>query len=109
LEQNDPMLTLDQLIAATTALPDDAKTILIDKIEESMTGQIDSASQTLCERDILLEGVKKAQARIAEIDRGEVQPVTLTGLRGIAKSPGAAPNDDDLQAEYTDYLAKKYQ
>jgi hypothetical protein len=41
------MLTLDQLIAAAIALPDAAKTILIDKIEESMTGQIDSAPQTL--------------------------------------------------------------
>jgi Protein of unknown function (DUF2281) len=34
---------------------------------------------------------------------------TLTGLRGIAKRPGAAPTDDDLQAEYTDYLTQKYQ
>jgi hypothetical protein len=61
------MLTLEQLITAATALPDDAKTILIDKIEESMTGQID--------RDLLSEGVKKAQSRIAEIDRGEVQTI----------------------------------
>jgi Protein of unknown function (DUF2281) len=34
---------------------------------------------------------------------------TLTGLRGIAKRPGAAPSDDDLKAEYTDYLTQKYQ
>jgi Putative addiction module component len=61
------MLTLDQLITAATALPDAAKTILIDKIEESMSGQID--------QDLLSEGVKKAQARIAEIDRGEVQTI----------------------------------
>jgi Protein of unknown function (DUF2281) len=38
-----------------------------------------------------------------------IPPGTLTGLRGIAKRPGAAPNDDDLQAEYTDYLTQKYQ
>jgi hypothetical protein len=30
------MLTLDQLISEATALPDAAKTILIDKIVESM-------------------------------------------------------------------------
>jgi Protein of unknown function (DUF2281) len=38
-----------------------------------------------------------------------IPPGTLTGLRGIAKRPGTAPNDDDLQAEYTDYLNQKYQ
>jgi hypothetical protein len=60
----------------------------------------------------LSEGVKKAQSRIAEIDRGEVKtipPGTLTGLRGIAKRLGTAPSDDDLKAEYTDYLTQKYQ
>ncbi len=34
---------------------------------------------------------------------------TLTGLRGIAKSPGTAPSDLELQSEYTDYLITKYQ
>ncbi|WP_042342564.1 DUF2281 domain-containing protein [Calothrix sp. PCC 7507] len=38
-----------------------------------------------------------------------ITPGTLTGLRGIAKRPGSAPNDDDLRAEYTDYLTQKYQ
>jgi hypothetical protein len=66
-----------------------------------MTGQID--------QDLLMAGMKQAQERIAEIESGAVQPVTLTGLRGIAKRAGAAPNDDDLQAEYTDYLTQKYQ
>jgi Putative addiction module component len=61
------MLTLDQLILEATALPDDAKALLIDKIAESMTRQID--------RDILTEGVKKAQERIAEIDSGAVQAI----------------------------------
>jgi Putative addiction module component len=61
------MLTLDQLISEATALPDAAKAILIDKIEESMTTQID--------QDILMEGVKKAQERIAEVDSGAVQPI----------------------------------
>ncbi len=40
------------------------------------------------------------------------QPIplgTLTGLRGIAKRPGTAPSDLELQSEYTDYLTKKYQ
>jgi hypothetical protein len=61
------MLTLEQLISEATALPDAAKALLIDKIVESMTGQID--------RGILTEGVKKAQERIAEIDRGTVQTI----------------------------------
>ncbi len=38
-----------------------------------------------------------------------IPPGTLTGLRGIAKRPGSAPSDPDLQAEYTDYLTQKYQ
>jgi hypothetical protein len=38
-----------------------------------------------------------------------IPPGTLTGLRGIAKRPASAPNDDDLKAEYTDYLTQKYQ
>jgi Putative addiction module component len=61
------MLTLDQLISEATALPDADKAILIDKIVESMTGQVDA--------DILMEGVKKAQERIAEIDCGAVQTI----------------------------------
>jgi hypothetical protein len=61
------MLTLDQLISEATALPDEAKALLIDKIVESMTGQVD--------RDMLMKGVQKAQERIAEIDRGTVQTI----------------------------------
>jgi Putative addiction module component len=61
------MLTLDQLISEATALPDAAKALLIDKIVESMTSQID--------RDISIEGVQKAQERIAEIDHGAVQTI----------------------------------
>ncbi|MCG8362628.1 MAG: DUF2281 domain-containing protein [Pseudanabaenales cyanobacterium] len=38
-----------------------------------------------------------------------IPPGTLTGLRGIAKRPGPDPSDDELQAEYTDYLIQKYQ
>jgi hypothetical protein len=61
------MITLDQLISEATALPDAAKAILIDKIMESMTEQVD---QTL-----LSEGIQKAQDRIAEIDSGTVQTI----------------------------------
>jgi Putative addiction module component len=61
------MLTLDQLISEAIALPDAAKALLIDKIVESMTSQMD--------RDILTEGVQKAQERIAEIDSGAVQTI----------------------------------
>jgi hypothetical protein len=38
-----------------------------------------------------------------------IPPGTLTGLRGIAKRPGLAKSDAELQAEYTDYLTQKYQ
>jgi Putative addiction module component len=61
------MLTLDQLISEATALPDAAKALLIDKIAESMTSQID--------RDILMAGIQKAQERMAEIDSGAVQTI----------------------------------
>jgi Putative addiction module component len=75
------MLTLDQLISEATALPDAAKAILIDKIVESMTTQI--------EQDILMAGVKKAQERIAEIDSGAVQAIpgdiALAQIRQLSK------------------------
>lgn len=74
------MLTLDQLIAEATALPDTDKAILIDKIVESMTGRID--------RDVLIEGIQKAQKRIAEIESGAVQ--TISG--DIALAQGRDPN-----------------
>jgi hypothetical protein len=61
------MQTLNQLISEATALPDADKAILIDKIMESMAEPID--------REFLLEGVKKAQERLAEIDCGSVQTV----------------------------------
>jgi Putative addiction module component len=81
LEQNDPMLTLDQLISEATALPDAAQAILIDKVVESMAGQVD--------RDILLEGVKKAQERLTEIDSGAVQTISgdiaLAQIRQLSK------------------------
>ena len=83
------MLTLEQLISEATALPDAGKAILIDKIVESMTEQVDSAPQTLCERDVLLVGVQKAQERLAEIDSGAVQTVpgdiALAQIRQLAK------------------------
>ena len=75
------MLTLDQLISEATALPDADKAILIDKIVASMKGQID--------RDILMEGVKKAQERIAEIDSSAVQTIpgeiALAQVRQLSK------------------------
>jgi hypothetical protein len=37
-----------------------------------------------------------------------IPPGTLTGLRGIIKRRDI-PNDEQLQAEYTDYLIEKYQ
>lgn len=38
-----------------------------------------------------------------------IPPGTLTGLRGIAKHPEPDPSDQELQADYIDYLAQKYQ
>lgn len=38
-----------------------------------------------------------------------IPPGTLTGLRGIAKHPEPVPSDQELQADYTDYLTQKYQ
>jgi hypothetical protein len=75
------MLTLDQLIAEATALTDVAKTILVEKIVESMAGEVD--------QDILIEGVKKAQERLAEIDSGAVQTIpgdiALAQIRQLSK------------------------
>ncbi|USR89439.1 addiction module protein [Phormidium yuhuli AB48] len=61
------MLTLKQIISEATALPDSDKAILIEKIMESMTEQL--------EVEPLREGVKIAQERLAEIDEGTVQTI----------------------------------
>jgi hypothetical protein len=61
------MLTLEQLISEATTLPDADKAILLEKIIESMSGQVD--------QNILSGGIKKAQERIAEIDSGAVQAI----------------------------------
>ncbi len=75
------MLTLEELISEATALPDEGKAILIDKIVESMAGEID--------RDILTAGVQKAQERLAEIDSGAVQTISgdiaLAQIRQLTK------------------------
>jgi hypothetical protein len=82
------MLTLDQLISEATALPDAAKTILIDKIVESMARQMD--------QDILMAGVKKAQERITEIDCGAVQTIDREKYEAIlAKVPDVEPEEYD--------------
>jgi hypothetical protein len=39
----------------------------------------------------------------------DIPPGTLTGLRGIAKQSEPAPSNEELQADYTDYLTQKYQ
>lgn len=61
------MQSLDRLIAEATALPDADKAVLIDKISESMMASRD--------RDGLAEEVRKAQERIAEVDRGNVKTI----------------------------------
>ncbi|PSN12656.1 addiction module component [filamentous cyanobacterium CCT1] len=69
------MLTLDQLIAEATALPDADKTILLERLVESMAEPLD--------QDLLLEGVQKAQKRLAEIEDGTVQ--TIPGEVALAQ------------------------
>ena len=49
------------------------------------------------------------QKQLAASQPKVLTPGILTGLRGIAKRPGTAPSDRELQAEYTDYLTQKYQ
>ncbi|MGA1623805.1 MAG: addiction module protein [Synechocystis sp.] len=61
------MLTLEQLIAEATALPDVEKTILMEKIVESMVDQTD--------QELLAESIHKAQKRLTEIDSGVVQAI----------------------------------
>jgi hypothetical protein len=61
------MLTLDQLIAEANALPAADKAILIDKLVESMMEQTESEAS--------IEGMRKAQERLAEIDSGAVQTI----------------------------------
>jgi hypothetical protein len=61
------MLTLNQIISEATALPDSDKAVLIEKLMESMTEQL--------EVEHLREGVKIAQKRISEIDEGTVQTI----------------------------------
>ena len=72
------MLTLDQLISEATALSDADKAILIDEIVESMTGKIQG--------DSLMENIKKAQERLAEIERGSIQ--TIPGDIALAQVRG---------------------
>lgn len=61
------MLSLDQIIAEATVLPDEDKTILIERLIESMAEQFD--------QDFLLEGIQKARERLAEIDNDTVQTI----------------------------------
>jgi hypothetical protein len=61
------MLSLEQIIAEATVLPDADKTILIEKLIESMAEQSD--------QDLLLKGIQKAQERLAEIDNGTIQAI----------------------------------
>ena len=49
------------------------------------------------------------QKQLATPQDQAISPGALTGLRGIAKRLGPDPSDDELQAEYTDYLTQKYQ
>jgi hypothetical protein len=56
-------------------VPDAAKAVLLDKIMESMTIQAD--------RDVLNEGIKIAQTRLAEIENSTVK--TIPGDIAIAQ------------------------
>jgi hypothetical protein len=69
------MLTLEQLITEATALPDADKTILIQRLVESMAEPMDE--------DMLREGIQNAQKRLAEIESGAVQ--TIPGKIALAQ------------------------
>ena len=38
-----------------------------------------------------------------------IPPGTLNNLRGLLKTNQPSPTDEELQADYTDYLIEKYQ
>jgi Putative addiction module component len=61
------MLTLEQLISEATTLSDADKAVLLEKIIESMAGQVD--------QNLLSVGIKQAQERLAQIDSGVVQTI----------------------------------
>ncbi|NJR62375.1 MAG: DUF2281 domain-containing protein [Cyanobacteria bacterium CRU_2_1] len=67
--------------------------------------------QTLSETQIneVLHFAEFLQQKQLTTPQQAIPPGTLTGLRGIAKRSGSAPSDDELQADYTDYLTQKYQ
>lgn len=66
--------------------------------------------QTLPESQIneILHFAEFLQQKQLTTRQQAIPPGTLTELRGIAKRPGTAPSNDELQAEYTDYLIQKY-
>ena len=73
--QNETMLTLEELITEVIALSESDKATLLNRVAESMSEHVDQS--------VLSEGVRKAQARIAEIDSGAVQ--TIPGEIALAQ------------------------
>lgn len=67
--------------------------------------------QTMPEEQIneILHFAEFLQHKQTPTRKQAIPPGTLTGLRGIAKSSGTTPSDQEVQGEYTNYLIKKYQ
>jgi hypothetical protein len=85
------MLSLDQLISEATALPDAEKAMLIDKIVASMAVEIDEA--------VLLEGVKTAQERLAQIPPKQNFLLTVAGLGNSGQTDTSDRDEEILRNE----------
>lgn len=60
------------------------------------------------DRLVLVDAIVRSIQDEVELS-SKIQPGLLSGLRGIAKLSGTPPTDEELQAEYVDYLTEKYQ
>jgi hypothetical protein len=106
------------LIEAVNALPDEVPIELASFVEYLRYKTVQHQNSEPPKQNFLLTVAdlgKSGQAeflhqkQLSSPQPQAIPPGTLTGLRGIAKRPGTALNDEVLQADYTDYLTQKYQ
>lgn len=62
---------------------------------------------SISDRLTLLKAI--TQSIRQEIDSSNSQESSTKWLRGFLKSDGPPPTDEELKAEYVDYLTQKYQ
>ncbi|MBD2328501.1 DUF2281 domain-containing protein [Alkalinema sp. FACHB-956] len=86
------MTAAEKLYALIKVLPDDQVSEVLDFAEFLHQKQLSQASSSQSSSSV-----------------PKVAPGTLTGLLGIAKRAGQTLSDEELQADYTDYLTEKYQ